>query len=734
MNTVPTILIVDDEPTTLAILAEILEPEYRIRVARSGAQAVKAAVTNPRPDLMLLDVQMPDMNGYQVIAALRQNPASQDIPVIFVTARNTALDEEQGLRFGAADYIAKPPQPSVVRARVHTQLENKAARDILKQHNASLMSDLLRAQQVGHIGSWHADLKTGQLTWSPEAYRLFGLEAGTPLRLETYFENVYSEDRDRVWAAWQSALAGQPYDIEHRTAQSQGQVWIRAIAEFEGWEQGKPTAAFGTGQDITERKQHQQQLEMLAFRDPLTTLLNRHGFTQTLEQKLQQMAGDLYETCLYQIDLDKLGQINRNLGAQAGDEVLRVLSQRLATFAGASDNVARLGGDQFAVVRYDCIGSDGCVAKQVQALQDLITHPIKLGNDTVRVTACIGSVRNTGNMIHQAGVLLRMADQAMYQAKLGRKGSSAQFDLSQYRVDQSRQDKLHEIRHGLQERQFRLYYQPKIDLLTGGLVGLEALIRWQHPERGLLGPSEFIPYLESHPLMVELGDWVIGAALAQTLSWQDEGLKAVVSVNVASNQLEHPEFVTTLADRLTACPSLNVSQLVIEPSLFELEILETGPMLDLEQVAQTFDQLRAVGVTISLDDFGAGHSSLQMLHGLSPNSIKIDRSFVLGMLDDDKNMEIVRAILGLGRIFGLKVIAEGVETPAHGQALIKLGCRYAQGYAIARPMPADQVIDWAAQWQSQMPGWIGLGQVCLYGNGTETAAPVEINHASKACP
>lgn len=714
MNTPPTILIVDDEPTTLAILAEILEPEYRIRVARSGTQAVKAAVTNPRPDLILLDVQMPDMNGYQVMAALRQNPASKGIPVIFVTARSTALDEEQGLRSGAADYITKPPQPSVVRARVHTQLENKAARDLLKQDNVSLMKNLLRAQQLGHIGSWHVDLKTGHLTWSPETYRLFGLELNTPLKIETYFENIYSEDRDRVWAAWQSALAGQPYDIEHRTAQSQGQVWIRAIAEFEGWDQGKPTVAFGTGQDITERKQHQQQLEMLAFRDPLTKLLNRHGFTQTLEQSLQQMKGDLYETCLYQIDLDKLGQINRNLGEQAGDEVLRVISQRLATFAGASDRVARLGGDQFAVVRYDCIGSDCCVAKQVQALQDLITHPINLGNDTVRVTACIGSVRNTGNTVHQAGVLLRMVDQAMYQAKLGGKSNSAQFDLSQYRVEQSRQDKLNEIRHGLQERQFRLYYQPKIDLLTGRLVGLEALIRWQHPERGLVGPGEFIPHLEGHPLMVELGDWVIGAALAQALRWQSSGLKTVVSVNVASNQLEHPEFVTTLADRLTACPSLNVSQQVIEPSLFELEILETGPLLNLEEVAQTFEQLKAVGVTISLDDFGVGHSSLQMLYRLSPHSLKIDRSFVLGMLDDDKSMEIVRAILGLGQIFGLKVVAEGVETPAHGQALIKLGCRYAQGYAIARPMPADQVIDWAAQWQSQMPRWIGLGQICLY--------------------
>lgn len=710
MSSLPTLLIVDDEPANLAILAEMLEPDYLIRVAKSGQQALQGAAMNPRPDLILLDVQMPDMSGYEVLKVLREDALSREIPVIFVTARTAPLDEERGLKLGAVDYITKPLQPSTVRARVCTHLENKAARDILKQRNTGLMNDLLRAQQVGRVSTWKLDLKTGHLDWSPEGYRLLGLEEDTPLRAETYFENIYPEDRDRVWAAWEAALAGQPYDVEHRTVNSQGRVWIRAIAAFDGWEDGVPTVAFGTGQDITERKHYQQQLEVLAFRDPLTGLANRHAFTQALEHKLQEMVDSKYESCLYQIDIDSLGQINRKMGNQAGDEVLCALSQRLATFAQQDSEVARLSGDQFAVVRHDCLGADS-VAAQVKALQNLIEKPIQLGSDLVSVTACIGSVHNLDKTVRQAGVLLRMADQAIYQAKVGGKSRHVKFNLLQYQFEQSQQGKLEEIRQAIRERQFRLFYQPKVDLLSGELVGLEALIRWQHPEHGLQGPHTFIPYLEDHPLMVDLGDWVIGAALAQALEWQRAGLKAAVSVNVASNQLEHPEFVETLANRLMDCPSLDAARHVIEPSLFELEILETGPMFDIDRAVETFNRLREVGVAISLDDFGAGHSSLQTLHRLSPHSLKIDRSFVLGMLDDSKNMEIVRAIIGLGRIFGLKVVAEGLETSAHGQALIKLGCRYAQGYAIAYPMPADKVLDWLGTWRKQMPGWIGLNQI-----------------------
>jgi diguanylate cyclase (GGDEF)-like protein len=700
-----TLLIVDDEPANLAILAKTLEPEYRIRVAKSGQQALCEAASEPRPDLILLDIEMPDMNGYQVLEALRDDPSTKEIPVIFVTAHTTTEEEELGLTLGAADYIAKPIQPAIVRARVRTQVENKAARDILKERHDWLRQDLLRAQRVGHIGSWKLDLTTHRLEWSPETYCLFGIEVNTPLRFDCFLEAVYAPDRARVAAAWEAALAGQPYDIEHRTANSQGQTWVREIAEFWGWQDGKATLALGTAQDITAQKRHEQQLERLAFSDPLTGLANRHAFDQSVEQTLQRMPGGPFETCVYAIDLDGLGQINHSIGEQAGDEILRIIGQRLRAFAGDAGMVGRLSGDQFALAMHECSG-EACVNEQVEALQRLIKQPISIGNDTFTVSACIGAVHNTDNLFRETGPLLRMADQAMYQAKLGGQDRHVQFYLSQYQSDRSLQDRLEAIRQALRETQFRLYYQPKVDLLEGALIGLEALIRWQHPEQGLLGPDAFIPYLEGHPLMVELGDWVIESALAQLLAWQEAGLTTSVSVNVAANQLQHPAFVDKLVACLASYPSLDAAQFAIDPAHFELEVLESGPMLDLNSSIQIFKRLRDIGVTISLDDFGTGHSSLQTLHALSPTILKIDRSFVLGMLSDGKCQAIVKAILDLGQSFGLKVVAEGLETPAHGQALIQLGCRYAQGYGIARPMPAEQVMDWLARWREQMPEWM----------------------------
>lgn len=705
MTTSATLLIVDDEPANLAVLAMALEPDYRIRVAKSGRQALRAAVSEPRPDLILLDIQMPDLSGYQVIEALRDAPSTAEIPVIFVTARTATEDEERGLELGAADYITKPIQPSIVRARVRTQIENKAARDILKERNDWLRQDLLRAQRVGRIGSWKQDLRTQHVECSPETYRLFGRKTGTLLHVESVLEAIYPDDRDRVEAAWQAGLAGAVYDVEFRTAPSQGQTWLRSIAEFGDWVDGAPTLALGTVQDITEKKRHEQQLERLAFSDPLTGLANRYAFDQRVEQRLQQMPGGAYETGVYQIDLDGMSWINHSIGEQAGDETLRVIGQRLQAFAGDAGEVARLSGDQFVVAMHDCRGEE-CVTEQVQALKQRIKEPIRVGNETFTVSACIGAVHNTENLFRQIGPLLRMADQAMYQAKLGGKDRHVEFSLSQYQSDRSLQDRLEAIRQALREAQFRLYYQPKVDLLKGTLIGLEALIRWQHPEDGLLGPDAFIPYLEGHPLMVELGDWVIEAALAQLLAWQQAGLTTSVSVNVASNQLQHPAFVDKLVACLANYPSLDASQFAIDPARLELEVLESGPTLDLNSSIQIFKRLRDIGVTISLDDFGTGHSSLQTLHALSPTILKIDRSFVLGMLSDSKCQTIVKAILDLGQTFDVKVVAEGLETPAHGQALIQLGCRYAQGYGIARPMPAAQVMDWLARWREQKPEWI----------------------------
>lgn len=576
------------------------------------------------------------------------------------------------------------------------------ARRAVSRKLAENRQHLLRAQQVARIGSWKLDLLTGHLEWSPETYRLFGVEPGTPMDLNSFLDHVYPEDRRRVESAWAAALDGAPYDIEHRTLNSHGTTWVREVAEFRHRQGGGPTTAVGTVQDITERKKHEQQLEILAFMDPLTNLANHHAFAQELEERMEHATNSPLETCVFLIDVDGLGQINTSMGMPAGDEVLRIIGQRLTDFAGTAGHVGRLGGDQYALAIHDC-GEIRCVAERVQQIQKVIGQAIQLGGDVIRVSACIGSVRNRGNAVRHAGVLLRMADQAIYQAKLGGRNQHVDFDLSQYFSDRSRQDDLADIRKGLRESQFTLHYQPQVDMLTGEVSGFEALLRWQHPERGLLGPEAVIPYIEDHPLIVEVGDWVIDAALAQLLEWQRGGFDTAISVNVASNQLEHPDFLDRLASRMAACASLKPAQLA-------LEILETGPLLDISAAVKTFERIRDIGVVISLDDFGTGHSSLQTLHALAPDSLKIDRSFILGMLRDNQSLHIVQAILDLSSRFGLEVIAEGIETPELGRELIRLGCRQAQGHAIGMPMPAGQVLEWLAQWRSRPPSWLGVKQ------------------------
>ena len=229
---------------------------------------------------------------------------------------------------------------------------------------------------------------------------------------------------------------------------------------------------------------------------------------------------------------------------------------------------------------------------------------------------------------------------------------------------------------------------------------MEGLLRWQHPQRGLLSPGELIPHIEDHPLMIEVGNWVIDTAIQQLEDWQQAGFNTRISVNVASSQLDNPDLVEQLAECFR-------NRTNIQPGQLELEVVETGPMLNLPAAVQTFRQLKDLGVLISLDDFGTGHASLQTLSMLAPNIVKIDQSFVRDMLDDRASRSIVQAILDLSGAFRLRVVAEGIETPEHGRELQRLGCRFGQGHAIAHAMPAAEIIDWAEQWRRQPPAWIG---------------------------
>jgi EAL domain-containing protein (putative c-di-GMP-specific phosphodiesterase class I) len=327
-------------------------------------------------------------------------------------------------------------------------------------------------------------------------------------------------------------------------------------------------------------------------------------------------------------------------------------------------------------------------------------QPVHAGGLALRVSASLGVTFYPQVEDVDADQLLRQSDQAMYQAKLAGKNRYHVFDAVQDRNVRGHHENLERIRRALIEHEFVLYYQPKVNMRTGAVIGAEALIRWQHPEKGLLLPGLFLPVIEDHPLSVELGEWVIDSALTQMELWLDAGLNIPVSVNIGAHQLQQANFVERLRFLLAAHPS-------ISPGDLELEVVETSALEDLARVSQVIDACRKIGVMFALDDFGTGYSSLTYLKRLPVALLKIDQSFVHNMLDDPDDLAILEGVLGLAVAFRRQVIAEGVETVKHGEMLLQLGCELAQGYSIARPMPAYELPGWSIVWRTHS-SWSGL--------------------------
>jgi len=363
------------------------------------------------------------------------------------------------------------------------------------------------------------------------------------------------------------------------------------------------------------------------------------------------------------------------------------------------DTLARLGGDEFVAVLLDLDDVAGSLP-MLKRLLSAASSAVQVGDYQLQVSASIGVTFYPQTETVDADHLLRQADQAMYQAKLAGRNRYHVFDAEQDRNIRSHHESLAHIRRALEEQQFVLHYQPKVNMRTGALIGVEALIRWQHPDLGLLAPVRFLPVIENHPLAVEIGEWVINSALDQITAWRAQGLEIPVSVNIGARQLQQQDFVERLRQILAAHPEIRRGDL-------ELEVLETSALEDVAQVAQIIESCRDLGVTFALDDFGTGYSSLIYLKRLAVTQLKIDQSFVHDMLDDPDDLAILEGVLGLANAFQRQVIAEGVETVEHGEMLLQLGCELAQGYGIAHPMPAQDLPAWIAGWRPYN-AWVNL--------------------------
>ena len=467
--------------------------------------------------------------------------------------------------------------------------------------------------------------------------------------------------------------------------------------------------------DVTAIKEHERELEHVTYYDLLTSLPNRALLADRLRQAmtLPSLEGKLLAVAY--LDLDGFKNINDKHGHNAGDRLLTSLAFNMKCALRKGDTLARLGGDEFVAVLLDLA--------DVEASIPVLNRLLEAAAETVQVSElAMGSTASIGVTFYpqkeevDADSLLRQADQAMYQAKLAGGNRYLFYDPDHDQVIRGRHENLEHIRHALAAREFVLYYQPKVNMRTGKVIGTEALIRWRHPERGLLPPAMFLPIIEEHPLAIEVGEWVIDTALAQVEIWRDAGLDIPVSVNVGAMQLQQPDFV----DRLSA---LLAAHRGVKPFYLELEVLETSALQDMTQTSQVLSACQSIGVSFAIDDFGTGYSSLTYLKRLPASILKIDQSFVSDMLEDPENLNILEGILGLGSAFHRQVIAEGVETVEHGLMLLRLGCELAQGYGITRPMPAEDLPAWVVAWHPD-PRWAEVPPVHS-GNRTLLYAGVE---------
>jgi diguanylate cyclase (GGDEF)-like protein/PAS domain S-box-containing protein len=492
---------------------------------------------------------------------------------------------------------------------------------------------------------------------------------------------------------WQALVTENYWSGEIWNRRKNGEVYaeIKTISAVHD-KHGITTHYVALSNDITPMKEHQEQLERIAHYDVLTNLPNRSLLADRLSQAMLQCSRHAQSIAVVFLDLDGFKHVNDAHGHDVGDELLIALSLRMKEALRDGDSLARIGGDEFVVVLADLVK----VKDYEPVLERLLlaaSEPITVDGIVLNVSASIGVTLYPQDNV-DADQLMRHADQAMYVAKESGKNRYHLFDTIQDNAVKLELESLDAIRSALDNHQFVLHYQPKVNMKKGTVTGVEALIRWQHPERGLLNPIDFLPVIENNPMMIEMGEWVIDTALTQISQWQTMRLNLPVntSVNIAAVQLQQPDFTQRLTKLLAAHPD-------VEPRHLELEVLETSALEDVNNVSTIMNACMTLGVNFALDDFGTGYSSLTYLRRLPANLIKIDQTFVRDMLNDPDDLAIVEGVIALAKSFKRNVIAEGVETIEHGTALLQLGCELAQGYGIARPMPASDIPAWVTDWK-----------------------------------
>ncbi|MFH1659217.1 MAG: EAL domain-containing protein [Pseudomonadota bacterium] len=583
-------------------------------------------------------------------------------------------------------------------AKANRELGDRYAAQLAVEKQLTLHATAFRS---AHDGITLTDAAGNILDVNPAFTRITGWERSEVIGRNPRVLKSGRHDREFYEAMWKSINETDSWRGEIWNRNKYGEIYpellsISAVRESDG----KLTNYVAVFSDIGRLKAQESQLTQMAYYDPLTELPNRTLLADRLVQGIAQTRRTASLMAICYLDLDGFKPVNDTWGHGAGDMVLIEIANRMRQIMRGGDTVARLGGDEFVLLLLGFVSEAEC-HEAIRRLQAQIALPLTVLPEPVSISASVG-VTLFPQDDQDPDTLLRHADQAMYRAKQAGKNCYQIFDAEQDRHTRSRRDHVNRIRQALDEHEFVLFYQPKVNMRQGKVTGAEALIRWNHPERGILAPSEFLPLINDDVMVKLIGDWVIEAVLAQMEVWHQEGLDLTVSVNVASKQLQAPEFVEKLKAALFVHPDV--------AHLLEMEILETAALEDVAKTSRVIDECRALGVRFSLDDFGTGYSSLTYLKRLPAEIIKIDQSFVREILSDYNNLVIVQGVISLASAFQREIIAEGVETIEHGRLLLQLNCDHAQGYGIAKPMPAEKIVEWVREWQPD-PLWREISEL-----------------------
>jgi diguanylate cyclase (GGDEF)-like protein/PAS domain S-box-containing protein len=687
----PLVLVVDDDVSMRLLTRETLEQAgFRVEEAVDGKAGV-AAFERLRPDIVLLDVLMPVLDGFGACAALRKLEGGDHAPVLMMTGLDDSDSINRAYEAGATDFITKPIAWPMLGHRVRYLLRANRAFLDLAQSEARLAN----AQRIAQLGHWEWDLRDDRVQRSGEIYRIIGLapEALSAAH-SSFLDIIYPDDRPLVKDALYAALhRKRPFNVDFRVVRPDGSIRIvheQAEVHFDG--NGKPAGMRGTTQDITERRRAEEQIRQLGLYDSLTGLPNRQVFKEQLGHAVARADRTGQALVMLSLDLDRFKRINDTLGHEVGDLLLKEVASRLNKSLRQTDyvarhdsnaaghHVARQGGDEFTVLLSELSEAQEAT-KVARRMLDALSQPFNLGGSEIVMSASIGIAvyRLDGN---DADSLLKNADAAMYYAKEQGKNNYQYYNDKMNTSALQKMTLESNLHRALERDEFSLYYQPKVDVRSGSIIGAEALIRWRHPELGLVSPAEFIPMAEESGLIIAIGEWVLNNACAQLRAWHKQGLTPMpVAINLSARQF-HQQNIAAMITRV-------LREHGVDPSLLELEITESTAMRDAEETCATLLGLKALGVRIAIDDFGTGYSSLSYLKRFPIDSLKIDRSFVTDLPGNHDDATIAQAIIIMAHALRLKVIAEGVENEAQLEFLTANGCDEIQGYYFSRPLPAE---------------------------------------------